>query len=434
MTLPEAIAYAHQHQPAIHAAVARVSARMAEASVPSAQWLPTVGVSAQAYGMTANNTTGTYLQTTSLDVPRIGATPAASSFASSHLAPYASTFVGAGVMQELFDFGRIGAQRAAADELVNAERHGADATRLDVDFGVEEAYFSVFAAKSIVVASDQAFDRARVHRDFAKRGVDSGLRSPIELTRAEADLARFAVGRVRAQGGLVIAQSVLAASIGAPDPAVDVASEAPQVADLPSLNEALERAQVRDPRMAEAIAELRAAEAKTRAVGAELRPDLGLTGTISGRAGGAPGTAAGYTAPSGDGWLPVIPNWDVGVVLSWPLFDGTIAARRDAAHAAEQVRHDEIDIAREQEVAQVRQAYIKVQVARTALVSLANAVVAARANYDQADARFRAGIGNAVELADAEAVRTDAEIQLALGQFEVAQARAAFGRAIAEGL
>jgi outer membrane protein len=310
MTLPEAIAYAHQHQPAIHAAVARVSARMAEASVPSAQWLPTVGVSAQAYGMTANNTTGTYLQTTSLDVPRIGATPAASSFASSHLAPYASTFVGAGVMQELFDFGRIGAQRAAADELVNAERHGADATRLDVDFGVEEAYFSVFAAKSIVVASDQAFDRARVHRDFAKRGVDSGLRSPIELTRAEADLARFAVGRVRAQGGLVIAQSVLAASIGAPDPAVDVASEAPQVADLPSLNEALERAQVRDPRMAEAIAELRAAEAKTRAVGAELRPDLGLTGTISGRAGGAPGTAAGYTAPSGDGWLPVIPNWD----------------------------------------------------------------------------------------------------------------------------
>jgi hypothetical protein len=31
-------------------------------------------------------------------------------------------------------------------------------------------------------------------------------------------------------------------------------------------------------------------------------------------------------------------------------------------------------------------------------------------------------------------VRTDAEIQYALGKFEVARARAAFGRAIAEGL
>ena len=67
-------------------------------------------------------------------------------------------------------------------------------------------------------------------------------------------------------------------------------------------------------------------------------------------------------------------------------------------------------------------------------MALENAVVASRANYDQADARFRAGIGNAVELADAEAVRADAEIKRALGQFELAQARAAFGRAIAERL
>jgi outer membrane protein len=121
-------------------------------------------------------------------------------------------------------------------------------------------------------------------------------------------------------------------------------------------------------------------------------------------------------------------------VLSWPLFDGTISARRDAAQAGEQVRRDEIDVAREQEVARVRQAYVGVGVARSTLVALENAVLASHANYAQADARFRAGIGNAVELADAEAVRTDAEIRRALGQFELAQARASFGRAIAEGL
>jgi hypothetical protein len=43
-------------------------------------------------------------------------------------------------------------------------------------------------------------------------------------------------------------------------------------------------------------------------------------------------------------------------------------------------------------------------------------------------------MGNAVELADAENVRTDAEIQLAIGQFDLERDRAAFGRAIAEGL
>jgi outer membrane protein len=426
----EARAYAHEHQPAIRAALARVRARMAEAMIPTGQWLPTVGVAAELFAMTANNSTGTYLPAP-LDVPRIGGTPAVLSPSQASWAPHASTFVGAGLRQELFDFGRIGAQRAAADALVEVATHGADVDRLNIDLGVEEAYLSVLAAKGIVQASDEAFARSRVHRDFAKRGVESGLRSPIELTRAEADLARFDVGRVRARGGLSLAQSVLSAAIGAPDMAVDTASDAPLPAEMPALPDAIQMAQARDPRLAEALAQLKAAEQRSRAIGAELRPDMWLTATLSGRAGGAPAAAG---TPTGEGWLPNIPNWDVGLVLSWPLFDGTVAARRDAAKAEEQVRRDEIDFTRLEDVAAVRQAYAQVDVARSALIALQNEVVAAKANYDQADARFRAGIGNAVELADAEAVRTDAEIQLLAGQFQVARARAAFGRAIAEGL
>jgi len=138
--------------------------------------------------------------------------------------------------------------------------------------------------------------------------------------------------------------------------------------------------------------------------------------------------------PDGNGWVPDVPNWDVGLLFEWPLFDGTIEARKDAALADEDVRRSTIDVERERTVARVRRSYVTTQVARSTLTALAGAVVAAHANYDQADARFRAGIGNAVELADAEAVRTDAEIQLALGQFELARARAAFGRAIAESL
>jgi len=73
-------------------------------------------------------------------------------------------------------------------------------------------------------------------------------------------------------------------------------------------------------------------------------------------------------------------------------------------------------------------------VARDALPAMQDALRGALANYAQADARFRAGLGNAVELADAEELRTSAEVRLALGRFEVARARAIFGRAIAEGL
>jgi outer membrane protein TolC len=202
---------------------------------------------------------------------------------------------------------------------------------------------------------------------------------------------------------------------------------------MPALDAAIAQASTRDPRVLGAMAELRAEEEHTRAIGAELRPDLGLTATISGRAGGAPPSGNGSPADQ-NGWLPNVPNWDAGVVLSWPLFDGTIVARRDASRAREQVRRDQLTLIQYEHTATIRLAYEAVKVARTALPGLERSVDAARANYAQAEARFRSGLGTSVELADAEALRTEAEIQLALGQFQLARARSSFGRAIAEGL
>lgn len=430
MTLPEAIAYARANQPAMRAALARVAAQKAEADVPRSQWLPMIGATAQIFGATANNTTGTYVNNSFMDISRIGGTRVLSS---GSFRPYASTLVGIGGTQEVYDFGRIAAQSAAADALVDVEKNRANADRLGISFDVEEAYFSVFAAKAIVRASDDAYERARAHRDLAKAGVDAGLRPPIEFTRAEADLTRFDIGRLRARGGLTVSQNVFAASVGVTDAALDVAAAPPIPADMPALVAAIQQASARDPRILEAMSRLKAEEERTRAIGAELRPDVSLTATISGRAGGAPPSGNGESANAG-GWLPNVPNWDVGLVLSWPLFEGTISARKEASRALQDVRHEEISLARYQQVSAIQQAYGAVVVARTVLPGLQHAVEAAHANYAQADARFRAGLGTSVELADAEALRTDAEIRFALGQFDIARARAAFGRTIAEGL
>jgi outer membrane protein len=387
-------------------------------------------VTAQLLGATANNTTASYVTTGDVAIPRIGATRAVSS---GTWRPYASSLAGAGITQEAFDFGRIAAQTTAADALVDVERQSARTAVLDVTYGVVESYFATYAAKAVLRSAEDAFTRARVHRDLAKSGVGSGMRSPIELTRAEADLARYDAGRIRARGGVQTAQAVFAAAVGVNDAALDVVGTAPPSAlDVPALNEAIARASARDPRVLGAIAQLRAQEAQTRAIRAEARPNLSLTGTISGRGGGAPGSS-GPAADEG-GWVPNVPNWDVGAILSWPLFDPVVTARADASRAAEDVRREALNQARFEEVAAIRQAYVAVVVARDALPALQQSLDAARANWAQADARFRAGLGTAVELADAEAVLTDAEISLALGVFDVARSRASFGRTIAEGL
>ncbi len=430
LTLSEALAYARVHQPAVRAAIARIEERRAAAEVPRSQWYPQAGVTAQLLEGTANNTTTSYLGTSALDIPRIGGTASRDS-KTAGWKPFASTLVGAGVNQEVFDFGRIAAESAAADAQVVVAQRSSDATLLDIELGVEEAFFAVNAAKAVLQASEEAYQRAIVHRDFASAGVRSGLRSPIDLTRAEADLTRFDTGRIRAVGGLVSAQAVLAAAVGSPDLILDTADAPVTAAELPALPEALSRAEKRDPALAAAIAALRGQEEQTRALGALSRPDLQLSATLTGRAGGATPSSGG-PIPEGDGYLPTVPNWDAGLVLSWPLYDPTVVARQKVSATAERVLRSEADLTKQRLREAVQQTYDRVVVARQSVPALQHALDAARANYGQADARFKAGLGTSVELADAEALRTDAEIQLALGVFDLARARASFGRAIAE--
>jgi outer membrane protein len=432
MTLTAALDYALKNQPAVKAALARVSAREADVGIPRGQWLPAVGLTAQVIVGSTNNTTASYFAVAPVQTPRIGGTGVTDGSGASW-SPEPSTFAGLGLTQEVFDFGRITAEVAAADSLVGVERRTADAQSLDIRLGVEEAYFAVYSARAVLVAAEDGYERTRVHFELAKVGVSAGLRSPIEQTRAAAELARLDIGRIRARGSLRVAQTLLAAAVGSPEPALDIADQPPGPAEMPSLDVAVKRALQKEPLLQAALRRIQAQEDETRAAFAQLRPDLFLAGTLDARAGGAT-PSNGASVPQGNGWIPNVPNWQVGIILSWPLFEGTLWARGKSSEQLEVVRREEAALIQQQLLARVDGAYVSVLVAREALPRLKASVDAATANYAQADARFRAGLGTAVELADAEAIRTDAEISLALGEFELARSRASFGRAIAEGM
>jgi outer membrane protein TolC len=334
------------------------------------------------------------------------------------------------VRQEVFDFGRISARAAADDLRADSERFSVEAARLVVDYDVEETYFAVYTAQAVLTASDKAYERSAAHRDLARAGVDSGLRRPIELTRAEATLDRYDLGRIRARRGVAVAESVFAAAVGMPASRLGISGAPAQPADAPSLDAALQAAVSRNPDLLGAYARVQAREGQVRAVAAESRPNLFATGAISGNAGGAL-PSSGAAAPD-HGLLPVVPNWDAGLVLTWPLFDATARARTDRARVEADVARADTEVMRQRVLSAVEEAYLDVEAARGALPVLRHSVEAAVANYEQANARFDAGMSNAVELADAEELRTDAEIQLALGTFELARTRATLGRLMAE--
>lgn len=428
MALDAALAYAREHQPIAKIARARIAAAKAQAGIAKGQWVPQIGATAQLFGATSNQTTTSYLSDPAVDLPRIGGTPATTT---GTWKPYASTLVGGSITQELFDFGRIEAQTAALDAQTEVETFREQADKLDVELAVREAYYAVDGAKEIVAAADAAYDRAKAHRDYAAAGVANKLHAPVELARADADLARYDVGRIRARGGLDLARAVFAAAVGVPDPILDTAGAPPALPTLPTLDKAVADAANRDPALKIALAAEKAQTLTTKAIGAELRPNFYLSGTLSGRAGGAP-TAAGV--PSGSGFVPIVPNWDVGVVFSWPIVDGVVTARKEASKAKEDVLRSEIELRKMQELALVRRAYFDVKIAEASIPALERALDAAKITYTQTEARFKGGLATSIEVVDAEALLADAEIQIGVARFELARKRAYFGRVVAEGL
>lgn len=427
MTLAEALAFAHEHQPALLAARARTRASRDEAFIPRAAWYPRLAANAQLLGGSTNNTTASYVGAPGIDLPRIGGTRTA---ATGSWSPSPSALAALGVRQEVFDFGRLAALAAAGDALAQVEEARGEAVALDLDLAITESFLAVRAAKSVQLAAESALHRAASNLDFATAGLNAGLRKPIEVTRAQADVARFEVGRVRAVAGVMTAEGLFAAAVGVPDPLLDAIGDVPASAAPPAVEAALAAALARDPGLRAANALALAQQERTRSISAELRPDLQLTASLSGRAGGGPPTAG--DVPSGGGYLPDVPNWDVGLVLSWPFFDRVVVARRDASAGQEAARRAEADEERARLTALVQQASANFSAAQDAVPALERALDAARANEAQAEARFKAGLGNALELADAQGLLVENEIQLALGKFEAARSRARLGRAISE--
>jgi outer membrane protein len=426
MNLAQAVAYAEKNHPRLSAASRRLAALQRESEVPAAQWLPRVGGFAEIVGATTNNSTTTVLSNGAVDIPRVGATPTR---ARADFQPYPSTMVALGVRQELYDFGRIAAEGAALSLVAEAEKYRVASATFDVRYAVEQAYYAVLAAAAIEDASRNAYQRANTHRDFARANVQSGLRPPIELTRAEADVARYEAGMTRARGALHVARSVFAASTGVEDTELDAAPGPEGARPLAPLDGLLQRAD-HTPLVMESRARVDAQRGETRRLEAQTRPNLFATAAVNGRAGGA--TPSSGPVPEGNGWAPIVPNYDVGVVLSWPIVEPIWGRRADASREREQALSSEIDLALRNQRTAITAAWREAEVAEATLAALQRGADAARANYDQAENRFRVGLGTSTELADAQALRTEADIQLAIGQFQIARSRAVLARAAVE--
>jgi outer membrane protein TolC len=182
------------------------------------------------------------------------------------------------------------------------------------------------------------------------------------------------------------------------------------------------------PSLVVAQADIEAARARGLALERAGFPRLELQAALSGRSvsQNIDGTDAGT------GLALDVPNWAVGVTVSFPVIE---VFRNQTRHRAEAARLDESTARHERAVQALQSDAARARAVTTAARKIAaNAprqLQAARDARTQASARYDSGLGSVVEVAEAERLLADAEAQVAVATLAVWRARLA--QAVVEG-
>jgi outer membrane protein TolC len=325
---------------------------------------------------------------------RTGFDPRTSNATVTSIQPFGESLTaGVTLSQRIFDFGKTAASTEAARRLAEVAQETVELQRQALTFEVKRQFILINFAQRLIRVQEQSLERADLNLRSARGFFEVGTRPKSDVARAEVDVANARVDLIRARNAERVARVALNTAMGIP-------ADAPtQVQDI------LFYQQVQlDPRQLQTLAlsqrpeykQVRLlvdqAEAQLRRAHRDFLPD------VTGR-----GTYGGVRSDLNE-------VWEIGVNLSWNLFDGgnmiaQVREKRSLVESARaQVKVTELNIGQE-----VEQAFLVVNEAQERIAATQTAVASAQENFRLAQGRFDAGVGTILELTDAQLFLTQAQ-------------------------
>jgi outer membrane protein TolC len=422
LTLEAAIQYATEHYPAVKAALEQVNASAAGVDVARSAYLPRLDSVWQSNRATTNNIFGQVLPQTV--IPALTG-PVLSSPSSESVWGSAA---GALFSWEPFDFGLRRASVASAEAALAQARAGEALTRLDVQAAVAGAYLGMAAAQRAVVAAEADLERRNVLLQSVQTLVANQLRPGADQSRVEAERAAAQTRLIQAQQTVAVAQATLTRVLGASGN-ITIAADA-LIARVPAGDMAPGNAS------AHPLAQLRHASVdQARGQQGVLAhtdlPRVFIQSSVFARGSGA--NATGVFEGGLDGLGLQRANWAAGVEVLFPnVFDvSSLRARKAAAAATARASAALYDEALLSVTSQQQTAEAVLHAARAIAANTPVQLAAAQQSETQARARYDAGLATIVEVADAQSLLAQAEVQDQLARVDVW--RALLGAAVSQG-
>ena len=410
LTLPQAVENSLKNYPSIRVSQEQINAAAAAIQLARTAYLPRVDALAQVNRATRNNVFGLLLPQSvipSMSGPVIGSNNFGSVWGSA---------IGGLVTWEPFDFGLRGANVAVASAARAQSEAAVKRTQFEVAVAAVDAYLTLVAAQETVRAAQAGVDRADVVVKTITAQVNAQLRPGADQSRAEAEVAAARTQLIQAQQAIDVSRATLSQFIGT-DPS-QIAVVTGSLVQLPPEQAPASLNTAANPMMVEQNAAVEQARAQLRALERSYFPRFYLQGSVYSRGTGAETNGDRLGGLNGLG--PNFQNYALGFSVTFPIFDLPSLRAREAAQSAtirSQAARSEliaVDLR-----AQWNRAVATLNGARRIAANTPVQVSAARAAVQQATARYQAGLGNIDEVAEAQRLLTQAEIDDVLARLTV---------------
>jgi len=325
---------------------------------------------------------------------------------------YPRAAAGFSVGQLVTDFGRTNNLVSSSEFHAKAEDENAIATRQQITLAVDEAFYNSLESQAILRVADQTVQTRQLLVDQVKALTDAKLRSDLDLSFSNVDLARAKLLQLDTQSNYEASLSTLSAILGFSDrqdfalvePASQTMPPSPDAAPL--IQQAL---QLR-PEVQALQNEVSAALKFSKAEHDLWRPTVTASGVVG-------------LVPVRD---PHIDNWygAAGVNINVPVFNGFLFnARAKSADLETDTKQQRLLDLQNNVARDVRNAWLDTQKAYERLSLTQQLREQANLALELAQARYKLGLASIVEYSQANLQKTEADLQDtdARYQYHVAQ-------------
>ena len=427
LTLDQAIQAALRNNPQIVSARETVSATTSKVAEAKAGYLPSASAILAYKRMTMNSAAIPTLGSTSVPANMSPQTLAlleqisAMSTAEKQTFDSANSFSASlSVNQTIYDFGRTGGAYEASKAVVTAADADLKTARDAVYLSVVQSFFGVLAMQETVAVAAETRKQMEKHLELAQAQVANGVRTKIDVTRAQSDLASANLSVIKAANALAVARVNLNNAMGTPE-AGDYRVERPPAAGAPayaSAEEATREAIARRPEFRSLQEKIRSLEASLVAVRSGYYPVIAANGGL---------TYSGYDLGG------MVYNWQIGASATWNFFSGfytqnTVQEVEATVRSLQAAVHS-LELGIRLEIESAMLAYREARESMTPAQALVNA---ARETLELGEARYAAGAGSIVEVTDAQSIYTQARAGLIQAELNLETARARLLKAVGQ--